>query len=329
MKTPGHPVDLQEGSNYSLQPSVHPDAVSRVLTSLVPTSEPKVIGRHFVRLPLEYAYHFPEYAKFFGSQMFPTAAPRVGQSTAIIRSAEAHGFDSARITTIPDVVCSGTTKVSTLAEITPDSFAARFTEYGHDCTEKETLEDCDNSVEVLFVYNEDMDYNTSPQMTPLECKNIVEGPHLDIRLLLLTFDMTQHTAVPTTCPGLVECQNGVMIVSATSSMTDMGTLPRRVATSSVPSWADVSCQDAIEDSNRLLPSIDMRFHPIDRGRLHIFLVLVKMAMAAADDALCQHGFGSEGRFPIPGCRCSERRNIDSEGFVFGLLHGWKKGYGRD
>ena len=26
----------------------------------------KVIGRHFVKLPLEYAYHFPEYAKFFG-----------------------------------------------------------------------------------------------------------------------------------------------------------------------------------------------------------------------------------------------------------------------
>ena len=26
----------------------------------------KVIGRHFVRLPLEYAYHFPEYAKYFG-----------------------------------------------------------------------------------------------------------------------------------------------------------------------------------------------------------------------------------------------------------------------
>ncbi|KAI2513173.1 Mitochondrial protein [Fragilaria crotonensis] len=29
----------------------------------------KVIGRHFVKLPLEYAYHFPEYAKFFGSPM--------------------------------------------------------------------------------------------------------------------------------------------------------------------------------------------------------------------------------------------------------------------
>ena len=26
----------------------------------------KVIGRHFVKLPLEYAYHFPEYAKYFG-----------------------------------------------------------------------------------------------------------------------------------------------------------------------------------------------------------------------------------------------------------------------
>jgi hypothetical protein len=27
----------------------------------------KVIGRHFVRLPLEYAYYFPEYAKYFGN----------------------------------------------------------------------------------------------------------------------------------------------------------------------------------------------------------------------------------------------------------------------
>jgi hypothetical protein len=27
----------------------------------------KVIGRHFVRLPLEYAYYFPEYAKYFGT----------------------------------------------------------------------------------------------------------------------------------------------------------------------------------------------------------------------------------------------------------------------
>jgi hypothetical protein len=31
----------------------------------------KVIGHHFVRLPLEYAYYFPEYAKYFGrSQPF-------------------------------------------------------------------------------------------------------------------------------------------------------------------------------------------------------------------------------------------------------------------
>jgi hypothetical protein len=27
----------------------------------------KVIGCHFVRLPLEYAYYFPEYAKYFGT----------------------------------------------------------------------------------------------------------------------------------------------------------------------------------------------------------------------------------------------------------------------
>ncbi|KAI2505259.1 hypothetical protein MHU86_9161 [Fragilaria crotonensis] len=29
----------------------------------------KVIGRHFVKLPLEYAFHFPEYAKFFGKPL--------------------------------------------------------------------------------------------------------------------------------------------------------------------------------------------------------------------------------------------------------------------
>jgi hypothetical protein len=62
---------------------------------------------------------------------------------------------------------------------------------------------------------------------------------------LLTSGTIQHTAVSTSCPGFVECH----------------------VTALVPCWADVSCLEAIEDSNRLLPSVNMRFHPIDRGRL--------------------------------------------------------------
>lgn len=243
--------------------SLRQPALQRLIAQMLRCRNNGIQSCHPIEVPLFIRFVRPAIT-LPRKTIFPTAAPRVGQSTAIIRSAEAHGFDSTRIMTIPDVVCSGTTKVPTLAEITPDSFAARFTEYGHDCTEKDALEDCYNTMEAPFVYIEDMDYNTSPQMTLL--KNIVEGPHFGIRLLLLTFDMAQHTAVPTTRPGLVECQNGVMIVSATSS-----TLPCRVATSSVPSWADDSCQDAIEDSNRLLPSIDMRFHPIDRGRVRVYI----------------------------------------------------------
>ena len=29
----------------------------------------KVVGRHFVKLPIEYAYHFPQYAKYFGTPL--------------------------------------------------------------------------------------------------------------------------------------------------------------------------------------------------------------------------------------------------------------------
>ncbi|KAI2509894.1 hypothetical protein MHU86_4459 [Fragilaria crotonensis] len=38
------PCASARGSNYSLQPSVHPEEVSRVLTSLVPTSKPKLLA---------------------------------------------------------------------------------------------------------------------------------------------------------------------------------------------------------------------------------------------------------------------------------------------
>jgi hypothetical protein len=56
LKTLGHHVHLQEGSNYSYPQ--HGDFIGAYLQA-------KVIGHHSVRLPLEYAYYFPEYAKDF------------------------------------------------------------------------------------------------------------------------------------------------------------------------------------------------------------------------------------------------------------------------
>jgi hypothetical protein len=64
LKTPGPPVHLQEGSNSSTT-----CATRRTLKSddfIGAYLQAKVIGRHFVKLPLEYAYLLPEYAKFFG-----------------------------------------------------------------------------------------------------------------------------------------------------------------------------------------------------------------------------------------------------------------------
>ena len=79
-----------------------------------------------------------------------------------------------------------------------------------------------------------------------------------VTTMRLTFDTIDHTAVSTSCPGFVECQKSVAVTSEI--------LPRHF-TALVPHWADGSCLEAIEDSNRLLPSTNMRFHPIDRGRL--------------------------------------------------------------
>ncbi len=51
LKTPGPPVHLQEGSNS--------DFIGAYLQA-------KLIGRHYVKLPLEFAYLFPKCPKFFG-----------------------------------------------------------------------------------------------------------------------------------------------------------------------------------------------------------------------------------------------------------------------
>ena len=126
---------------------------------------------------------------------------------------------------------------STLAKITADGFAARITDYLQNA-EKGTFDGSETALKAPFVTIE-----------------------------LLTSGTIQHTAVSTSCPGFVECQKSDMVTSATSTMICMRTLPRHV-TALVSCWADVSRLEAIEDSNGLLPSINMRFHPIDRGRLH-------------------------------------------------------------
>ena len=63
IKTLGHHVYLQEGSNYSYPQLLHLKSGDFIGAYL----QAKVIGRHFVRLPLEYTYYFPEYAKYFGT----------------------------------------------------------------------------------------------------------------------------------------------------------------------------------------------------------------------------------------------------------------------
>ncbi|KAI2509905.1 hypothetical protein MHU86_4470 [Fragilaria crotonensis] len=62
------PCASARGSNYSLQPSVHPEEVSRVLTSLVPTSKPKLLAP-LCETAIGIRLSLPEYAKFFGSPM--------------------------------------------------------------------------------------------------------------------------------------------------------------------------------------------------------------------------------------------------------------------
>ena len=136
---------------------------------------------------------------------------------------------------ILNMICSSTAnKASTSAKITTDGFAARIADYWQD-TEKETLDGGETSLKAP------------------------SGVTFD----RLTFDTTQHTTVSNVCPGFVEC---VVVTSEASTVIYMGTLPRHVI-ALVLRWADVCCLKAIEDSDQLLPSTKMRFHPIDRGRL--------------------------------------------------------------
>ena len=202
---------------------------------------------------------------------FPTAMPPVhiaGQSNAMIRSDGVHGFDSRANTPIPDVHCPSIPKVSTLAEITSDHFAESFADRGHSTVGESTLDGSDTTMAVPFVTIKDFDYNAPSPMTPLEGTIVKNGRHVVFQFLqLLSFDtVPQHTAVPTTHCRFVENQHGGMIFAAAFAMTCMGTLSHHAPTPT-PFWSDVSCQNTLEDSNQLLLSIDMRFHPIDRGRL--------------------------------------------------------------
>jgi hypothetical protein len=202
-----------------------------------------------IEVPLFIRFEHPEIT-LQRKTRFPKDVSRDCQSTAMICSVEANGFDITRRLSNLDVLCSSTTKVSTLTEITADGFAACITAYGH-ITEEGSLDSGAATLEVPFVAIEDIDnseYNVSSQMTLLEC-TIVKFQRFCIRLQLLTsFDAPQDTTVPTTCPYFVECQNSIVIISATSTMADMGTLSCHDKAQE-PFWADVSCHDTIEDSN--------------------------------------------------------------------------------
>jgi hypothetical protein len=181
---------------------------------------------------------------------FPTAVPGVNRSIT-----EAQGFVSTR-------------------SMPSNGFSACCTEAHVDTIDEATTNGSYYTMEAAPINIEDMGYHTSLSETAtlLKCSIVNEGPHFGNQSQLLTFDTVQHTTVPASCPGLVESQNVALIISSSSAMTDIGTLLCYVTTP-VSFWADVSCQTAIETSNRLLPSIDMRFHPIDRGR---FLHCAKM-----------------------------------------------------
>jgi hypothetical protein len=202
---------------------------------------------------------------------FPTDMPPVhivGRSNAMIRSDGVHDFDSRANTPIPDVHCPSTPKVSTLAEITRNPLAESFANREDSTACESTLDGSDTTMGVPFVTIKDFDYNTPLPMTPLEGTIAKNGRHVGFQFLqFLSFDtVPQHTAVPTTHCRFVEHQNGGMIFAAVFAMTGMGTLPHHVPTPT-PFWSNVSCQTTIEDCNRLLLPIGMRFHPIDRGRL--------------------------------------------------------------
>jgi hypothetical protein len=186
---------------------------------------------------------------------FPTAISRISRSIASIFSNEAHGFDGARSypCPIPGVLCPSTTKMSTLTGTTSNCSARRI-------MHTEDLDCSDTTLDAALVTTEDVEYyNASSRMTLPECKS-VNCPYSCIQSQLLILDTVQHTAVTSTS------SDGVATTPATSTIADMGTLPYHIAMP-VSFWADNSCHHDIEDFNRLLPSIGMKFHPIDRGRL--------------------------------------------------------------
>lgn len=187
---------------------------------------------------------------------FPTAISHISRSIASIFPGESHSSHGARsvFCPCPDVICSSITKVSTLAETTPNCSATLI-------MHTEELDGSNTTLDAPIVTSKDVGYDhASSQMPLLECK-AVSCPHSCIRSQLLIFEMVQHTAALSASPGDV-----VILFSTTSTMTDMGILPYHIATP-VSFWADTSCHHDIEDFNTLLPSIGMKFQPIDRGRL--------------------------------------------------------------
>lgn len=183
---------------------------------------------------------------------FPTAISRISPSIASIFSNEAHGFDGARSYPCPilGVLCPSTTKMSALTGTTSNCSARRN-------MHSEDLDCSDPTLDAALVTTEDVEYyNASSRMTLPECKSINRPRNFCIQSQLLIFDTVQHTAVPSTS------SDGVATTPATSTIADVGTLPYHIATP-VSFWADSSCHHDIEDFNRLLPSIGMKFHPID------------------------------------------------------------------
>jgi hypothetical protein len=74
-----HPIEIPQPYEDTWSPCASSRGVKLLLSTICASGrtlksadfigaylQAKVIGRHFVKLPLEYAYHFPEYAKYFG-----------------------------------------------------------------------------------------------------------------------------------------------------------------------------------------------------------------------------------------------------------------------
>ena len=61
----GHPVHPSRGVKLLLSTICASHRTLKSADFIGAYLQAKVIGRHFIRLPLEYAYYFPEYAKYF------------------------------------------------------------------------------------------------------------------------------------------------------------------------------------------------------------------------------------------------------------------------